>query len=77
MVAPFTTRDLNQRCMAERIFDLTELYSLYPETPKESFRKFVSSQAPTTANGYVKWENKTNLEGYFYISNFIFKVVEL
>merc|ERR1719461_2821763 len=44
MVAPFTTRDLNQRCMADVIFDLTELTFLYPHIPKDSFKKFVTTK---------------------------------
>merc|ERR1711971_352081 len=63
MVAPFTTRDLNQRCMADVIFDLTELTFLYPHIPKDSFKKFVTTKAPTTSSGYVNHNLVTRVEG--------------
>ena len=64
MVAPFTTRDLNQRCMADVIFDLTELTFLYPNIHKESFKKFVTTKAPTTSSGpYVNHNLVTRVEG--------------
>jgi len=57
MVAPFTTKDLSQRSVADVIFDLQELTYLYPEIPKEHFRKFSASAAQNkesqTASGYV------------------------
>ena len=66
MVAPFTTRDLSQRSMADVIFDLPDLTYLFPETPKEAFRQFCSSNtgagAPT-ANGYVRHTLVTQVEG--------------
>jgi len=67
MVAPFTTRDLSQRSMADVIFDLPDLTYLFPETPKEAFRQFCSSNtgagAPT-ANGYVRHTLVTQVEGF-------------
>ena len=63
MVAPFTTQDLNQRCMADVIFDLTELTFLYPNIHKESFKKFVTTKAPTTSSGYVNHNLVTRVEG--------------
>ena len=63
MVAPFTTRDLNQRCMSDVIFDLNELKALYPDIPKESFRQFINIQEPTTSNGYVNHKLVTTVDG--------------
>ena len=66
MVAPFTTKDLSQRSMADVIFDLNDLTQLYPNIKKENFRKFCSaamSQNAPTANGYVKHMLVTHVEG--------------
>lgn len=66
MVAPFTTRNLQQRCMADVVFDLNDLTVLFPDIPKEAFRKFSSTsavQGGTTANGYVKHTLVTHVEG--------------
>lgn len=67
MVAPHTTRHLSQRCMADVVFDLGDLKVLYPDTPKEAFRKFSSSSSsgPSAAssNGYVKHMLVTQVEG--------------
>lgn len=67
MVAPFTTKDLSQRRMADVIFDLNDLSVLYPDTPKDSFRKFSSAaqaaQNAQSANGYVPHKLVTHVEG--------------
>jgi len=66
MVAPFTTRNLSQRSMADVIFDISDLSMLYPNTPKEAFRKFCTSsstQGATAANGYVRHTLVTHVEG--------------
>ena len=67
MVAPFTTKDLSQRPMADVIFDLNDLGVLYPDVPKDAFRKFSSAaqagpNAPS-ANGYVPHKLVTHVEG--------------
>jgi len=66
MVAPFTTKDLSQRSIADVIFDLQEyLTFLFPNTPKEAFRKFSTSAAQNeraqTATGYVPHSLKTHV----------------
>ena len=65
MVAPFTTKDLSQRSMADVIFDLNDLVVLYPDIPKEAFRKFSAAQGqtPMAPNGYVKHTLVTQVEG--------------
>lgn len=66
MVAPFTTKDLSQRPMADVIFDLNDLTVLYPDIPKEAFRRFCSAAqggTPQTASGYVKHMLITHVEG--------------
>lgn len=68
MVAPFTTKDLSQRPMADVIFDLNDLGVLYPEIPKDAFRKFSSAaqqagQNAPSANGYVPHKLVTHVEG--------------
>jgi len=69
MVAPFTTKDLSQRSIADVIFDLQEyLTFLFPNTPKEAFRKFSTSAAQNersqTATGYVPHSLKTHVPGF-------------
>jgi len=69
MVAPFTTKDLSQRSIADVIFDLQEyLTFLFPNTPKEAFRKFSASAAQTerarTDTGYVPHSLKTHVSGF-------------
>ena len=67
MVAPFTTKDLSQRRMADVIFDLNDLSVLYPDIPKDAFRKFSSAaqaaQNAPSANGYVPHKLVTHVEG--------------
>ena len=65
-VAPFTTKDLSQRSMADVIFDLNDLSVLYPNVPKETFKKFTSasmSQSPSAGYGYVRHMLVTQVEG--------------
>lgn len=69
MVAPFTTKDLSQRSIADVIFDLQEyLTFLFPNIPKEAFRKFSTSAAQNersqTATGYVPHSLKTHVPGF-------------
>ena len=52
--------------MADVIFDIADLTVLYPDIPKESFRKFCSSntaQGAPTNNGYVRHTLVTHVEG--------------
>ena len=66
MVAPFTTKNLSQRPMADVIFDLADLSILYPDIPKENFKKFSSAAQPQnapSANGYVPHRLVTHVEG--------------
>ncbi len=68
MVAPFTNKDLCQRCMGDVVFDLTDLTLLYPDIPKEAFRKFSTSgsssgQGASTKGGYVMHTLVTQVEG--------------
>ncbi|XP_059094074.1 signal transducer and activator of transcription 5B-like isoform X2 [Tigriopus californicus] len=65
MVAPFTTKDLSQRSMADTIFDLDDLTFLYPDIPKDAFKKFCSSSCtPQNApNGYVAHKLVTQVAG--------------
>jgi len=74
MVAPFTTKDLSQRPMADVIFDLKDLETLYPETPKEKFRRFCSSGLQgqgqqQSRDGYIKHMLVTHVEGPISDSN--------
>ncbi len=66
-VSPFTMKDLSQRSMVDVIFDLSHLNILYPDTQKESLRKFTSAAsgqtAPAATNGYVKHTLVTHVEG--------------
>lgn len=62
---PFTTRDLSQRSMADVVFDINELTVLYPNIPKEVFRKHCSNstqEQQPTATGYVKHILVTQLQ---------------
>ena len=63
---PFTSRDLTQRSMADVVFDINDLTVLYPNIPKEVFRKHCSTNAQEqqpTATGYVKHILVTQLQG--------------
>lgn len=69
MVAPFTTKDLSQRSIADVIFDLQEyLTYLYPATPKEAFKKFTTQSnqqdQKSTQFGYVKHSLKSTLSDH-------------
>jgi len=62
---PFTTRDLSQRSMADVVFDINDLTVLYPNIPKEVFRKHCSTatqEQQPTATGYVKHILVTQLQ---------------
>ena len=62
---PFTSRDLSQRSMADVVFDINDLTVLYPNTPKEVFRKHCSiatQEQQPTATGYVKHILVTQLQ---------------
>jgi signal transducer and activator of transcription 5B len=66
MVAPFTTRNLSQRSMADVIFDIGDLTQLYPNTNKEVFKKFCTSSTTSAnlpSNGYVRHTLVTQVEG--------------
>jgi len=63
---PFTSRDLSQRSMADVVFDINDLTVLYPNIPKEVFRKHCSTatqEQQPTATGYVKHILVTQLQG--------------
>jgi len=72
MVAPFTTKDLSQRSIADVVFDLDNSLTFVYQFPMEGgpkalevFRKF-SSQNQTnqpTATGYVPHQLKTHVSG--------------
>ena len=65
-ISPFTSRDLTQRSMADVVFDISDLTVLYPNIPKEVFRKHCSSatqEQQPTATGYVKHILVTQLQG--------------
>lgn len=68
MVSPFSTKNLSQRPMADVMFDIKDLHVLYPNVPKEAFRKFCSTNLapanPSSNNGYVKHMLVTQVEGY-------------
>merc|ERR1719219_2035177 len=72
MVAPFTTKDLSQRSIADVVFDLDKSLSVVYQSPleggpkaKEVFRKFSSQnlQNQPTATGYVPHQLKTHVSG--------------
>lgn len=53
---PYSSKDLNTRPLADRIRDLAELSSLYPNIPKdEAFRRYYSiTESDSTQAGYIK-----------------------
>lgn len=69
-VAPFTTKDLSQRSIWDTIFDLEEhLTFVYPNIPKESFKKFSAQPtppAPYKGDGYVPHQLRTHVQGATY-----------
>ncbi|CAL8124206.1 unnamed protein product [Orchesella dallaii] len=67
-LAPFTSKDLQTRSLADRINDIGHLTVLYPDIPKGSaFGKYYTPlQDPMTNNngkGYVKPQLKTHIPG--------------
>lgn len=67
-VAPFVSKDLSQRSIADTIFDLQEnLTFLYPNIPNEVFKKFSSASTKDmgqqTSYGYVPHSLKTHVQG--------------
>ena len=69
---PFTSRDLSQRSMADVVFDINDLTVLYPNIPKEVFRKHCSTgtqEQQPTATGYVKHILVTQLQRYICLPN--------
>jgi len=68
-VAPFVSKDLSQRSIADTIFDLQEnLTYLYPNLNREAFRPFSAAaqkeMAPPASSGYVPHSLKTHVQGY-------------
>merc|ERR1711879_679975 len=63
MVAPFTTRNLSQRSMADVIFDIGDLTQLYPNTNKEVFKKFCTSST-TQATQHNPYGDGSSTPGY-------------
>ncbi|XP_014893494.1 signal transducer and activator of transcription 6 isoform X1 [Poecilia latipinna] len=52
-IQPFTRKDLEIRCLGDRIRDINEILYLYPNVPKhEGFKKFYTEQQPTNS-GYI------------------------
>jgi len=71
-VAPFTTKDLNQRSIEDTIFDLKEhLTFVYPNIPKDAFKQFSNQPAAaTTRDGYVPHQLRTHVQGVAGIPDF-------
>ncbi|XP_017475010.1 PREDICTED: signal transducer and transcription activator-like isoform X2 [Rhagoletis zephyria] len=66
MLAPWTSRDLNIRCLADRIHDLNVLRIVYPKNlPRdEAFGSFYShhvDEQKTTRDGYVASDIRVNV----------------
>ncbi|KAM4737500.1 signal transducer and activator of transcription 6 [Anableps anableps] len=52
-IQPFSRRDLEIRCLGDRIRDITDILFLYPNVPKhDAFKKFYTEQQPTSS-GYI------------------------
>ncbi|XP_043983859.1 signal transducer and activator of transcription 6 isoform X2 [Gambusia affinis] len=52
-IQPFTRKDLEIRCLGDRIGDINEILYLYPNVPKnDAFKKFYTEQQPTNS-GYI------------------------
>jgi len=67
-VAPFVSKDLSQRSIADTIFDLQEnLAYLYPTVPADAFKKFSSAVnkdvGQAVSHGYVAHTLKTHVQG--------------
>ena len=64
MVAPFTTKDLKQRSMANIICDISQLTVIYPCLPKEELREFAMPTTPPPTGGYIGHDfvGKLNLQ---------------
>ncbi|XP_054905447.1 signal transducer and activator of transcription 6 isoform X1 [Poeciliopsis prolifica] len=52
-IQPFTRKDLEIRCLGDRIRDINEIMYLYPNVAKhDAFKKFYTEQQPTNS-GYI------------------------
>lgn len=53
-IQPFTKRDLEIRCLGDRIRDINEILYLYPNVPKnDAFKKFYSGRQQPIVSGYI------------------------
>lgn len=53
-IQPFTKRDLEIRCLGDRIRDIADITYLYPEYPKhEVFKKFYTEPQASAVGGYI------------------------
>lgn len=62
MLEPFFSEDLKIRSLADRIRDLDQCTTLYPNIPKDvGFQKYYSPAINSTVNGYVRVVLKTTI----------------
>uniref|UniRef100_A0AAQ4RGK6 Signal transducer and activator of transcription n=2 Tax=Gasterosteus aculeatus aculeatus TaxID=481459 RepID=A0AAQ4RGK6_GASAC len=53
-IQPFTKRDLEIRCLGDRIRDISHITYLYPDFPKHDvFKKYFTEPQPSPVGGYI------------------------
>lgn len=52
-IQPFTKKDLEIRCLGDRIRDINYLTLLYPDIPKRVFKKYYTELQTPTSTGYI------------------------
>ncbi|XP_047218375.1 signal transducer and activator of transcription 6 isoform X2 [Girardinichthys multiradiatus] len=53
-IQPFNKKDLEIRCLGDRIRDIDEILYLYPNLPKhDAFKKYYSGRQQPTSSGYI------------------------
>lgn len=65
-LAPFTSKDLSTRSLADRVNDIGHLIYLYPDILKgAAFGKYYTplQETPPSGKGYVKPQLKTHIPG--------------
>uniref|UniRef100_A0A3P9QFZ1 Signal transducer and activator of transcription n=1 Tax=Poecilia reticulata TaxID=8081 RepID=A0A3P9QFZ1_POERE len=64
-IQPFTRKDLEIRCLGDRIRDINEILYLYPNVSKhEGFKKFYTGKQQPTNSGYIPVSLQTKVVLY-------------
>uniref|UniRef100_W5MIA7 Signal transducer and activator of transcription 6, interleukin-4 induced n=1 Tax=Lepisosteus oculatus TaxID=7918 RepID=W5MIA7_LEPOC len=63
-IQPFTKKDLEIRCLGDRIRDIKFITHIYPDFPKDDvFKKYYTDEQPSRHNGYIGVSIQTKVAG--------------